>query len=243
MASLIYSFANLYDDVSQFLGTYGSSGASGQDLTDAKNVVNAGYRRFLSAYDWSFLRKFDKFTTTDGVWEYELPEDFGQFIGEPHFSSNDTYRYLLRRDYGQILEMKALSDTTSYPEYFAIRAGEYEPDIGQRQIIGIFPKPDTAYTLLYFYSVFPAKLEATTDVPIGPLDVMELIRAFCLAEAERFKDEKIGTQEAMVQILLRDAVRKDVRRRPNSLGYFGDGEYEVGAGRGQYRTTRVTFTE
>jgi len=243
MATLRLTFGDLYNEVAKFLGTYGSSGPSGANLTEAKDIVHSAYRRFLSAYDWSFLKQSDTLTTVSGTYVYELPEDFGEIIGLFQFAADDGYPPVDERMLDDIIEMRSYSDYSSYPEYFAIRAGNYTPETGQQWEIVFYPTPDAAYTLSYLYKMFPTKLSDDNDIPVGTPDCVEALKALCLAEAESRKDELLEVQENKARIILADAIRRDAKRNVKHLGYNPDGlsfsAWEIA--RGSYRIKNVVY--
>lgn len=244
MATLGLSFQELYEDVSRFLGTYGSSGPSGTDLTDAKSAVHAGYRKFLDAnpVGWSFLKRIDsKITTVSNTCLYELPDDFVSLVGTFQFGADQTYKPLSEVSVDMIRDWKAVNDYNSYPTHFAIAAGNYHAETGQSWEVLFYPTPDSAYTLHFAYRFYPPKLSATTDVPAGPLDVQECIRQFCLAEAETYLDEKTDVQDIKAKELLGTAVRNDLKRQPKTLGYYGQ-PAAAAMGRAEYRINDVTYT-
>jgi len=76
MASLILDFQDLYERVAKYLGTYGSSGPSGANLTDAKDIVNDAYTKFITARCWSFMKPSDTIITQTNQYIYQLPELF-----------------------------------------------------------------------------------------------------------------------------------------------------------------------
>ena len=242
MPALIHSFQELYNRVAKFLGTYGSSGPSGDSLTDAKNVVNDAYRRFLDAYDWSFLKNEYQIITSSGTWQYQLPEDFANIIGTINYGADEIYPPLEQRSVGQIRNFRAENDWSSYPEYFALRAGEYSKEFGQRTDLIFYPTPDAAYPLWFLYKVEPPKLENVADIPIGGSEYSGVLLQLCLAEAESSMDEVAGVQEQKAAGMLAQAINKDVRKRPHTLGYFGvDTISARDIARGSILTSKVTF--
>ena len=218
MSTLRLTFQDLYNEVAQFLGTYGSSGPSGADLTEAKNTVHAGYRRFLNVYDWSFTKPILKISTVANTWEYNLPEDFSHFIGPFNFSAGASYPTLEERSVEDILELRSSLDHTTYPEYYAIRTGPYSPETGQFFELMFYPTPNAAYTLFGRYKLYPKKLSANADVAIGTPGTDEALKAVCLAEAEVRKDEIPGAQSQLMQQVLADAIRGDKMRNARRLG-------------------------
>src|SRR3990167_3239223 len=106
MPSLQLSFSELYNAVSKYAGTYGSPGVSGTDLTDAKDMVNAAYRRLLLSHNWTFLTPTRQISTVSGTWQYELPADFVRIKSTFRYSSADAYPPLRERMYEQIEEFR-----------------------------------------------------------------------------------------------------------------------------------------
>jgi hypothetical protein len=244
MSTLQLTFQDLYNEVAKFLGTYGSSGPSGADLTDAKNAVHAAYRRFLApprGYKWSFLRRKSVLVTNAGVWQYQLPEDFTVHINRFAFDADDFYPTINETDLENIMDMRSHVAYSNYPMFFALYAGEYSKETSQGWEVAFYPTPDAAYSLNYRYLIFPPKLEADTDFHIGGPEMSEVIKALCIAEAEVVKDETGGKQEQRAQQRLAEAVKSDALRHPDSIGYNGPmaGGYENWR---EGRMGTVTFT-
>lgn len=223
--TLQLSFADLYNAVAKYAGTYGSSGASGTDLTEAKDMVNAAYRRLLLAYNWTFLTPTRQIVTMAGTWRYELPLDFVRVKGTFRYSSTDGYPPLRERAYEQVEEMRASSDTTGYPVYYALAAGEHTSEMGQRWLACFYPAPDAAYTLYYSPEIWPLKLVNDSDLHIGGPDISEVLRELAIAQAEGELDEmpeEGAIHERKAMQLLGAAVAKDNQRRAKNLGYNYD---------------------
>lgn len=241
MPALIHSFQDLYNRVSKYLGTYGSSGPTGNDLTDAKAIVNDAYRRFIDAYEWSFLKPEQTIITSSGTWEYQLPEDFGNVIGTINYGADETNPPLEQRSVGQIRNMRAENDWSSYPEYWALRSN-YTKEFGQRYDLLFYPTPDAAYPLWFTYRMEPAKLESDSDIPIGGSECSGVMLQLCLAEAESQMEEIAGVQEQKAAGMLAQAIQRDVRKKPHSLGYFGvDTPSAREIARGSILTSKVLF--
>ena len=225
MASLQLSFVDLYNAVAKYAGTYGASGASGNDLTEAKDMVNAAYRRLLLAHNWTFLTPTRQISTVSGTWQYELPADFVRIKSTFRYSSADASPPLRERLYEQIEEFRAVTDTTGYPTYYAIVAGEHTAQTGQKWIVTFFPTPDAAYTLYYSPEIWPAKMVNDSDLHIGGPDVSEALKELAIAQAEAELDELSAEQsvhEKKAGMLLMQARAKDNERRAHNLGYNND---------------------
>ena len=244
MASLTLVFSDLYNRVSKFLGTYGSSGPSGNDLTDVKDIVNDAYRRFLDANpDWSFLYRTTQLITVSGTNTYLLPDDYIIMKHSFQHAADTGYPELEERSEAQIRDMIACNDYSSYPEFFSISPTAYSKESGQKWEVTFYPTPDSAYTLHYEYKLYPSKLENDNDLPIGSFEYSDCIRQLCLGEAESNIEESSGVQEGKAAVALAAALRNDRKRSPHKLGYFGDG-YRLSSqeiARGSFRVNDVNF--
>jgi len=245
MANLILTFSELYNKVSKFLGTYGSSGPTGTALTDAKEIVNDAYRRFINANpSWSFLHKDTTLSTVSGTAVYQLPPDFLELKRIFQFGADANYPPLEETSSQQITDWQNINDMSSYPSFFAIGVGEYTKETGQVWEVVFYPKPDATYTLSYSYKMSPTKLEGDDDIPIGALEYSDCIRQLCLAEAESSVEENSGVQEQKAGLALQIALKNDRRKAPHNLGYNGNG-YRMSSwdlARGSFRVNDVSFT-
>jgi hypothetical protein len=227
MASLVYVFSDLYGAVAKYLGTYGSAGPTGSNLTDAKAVVNDAYARFLSAdggYRWSFLDENGVLVTMAGDYIYQLPDTFESLCHPFQFDQATGYGGPQGRPLDYILSLRADGTAeTGWPELYSIQAGKYDPKFGQKREVVFYPTPDAAYTLLYRYRFMPPKLENDTDVPIGGPELAGLLKQFCLAECESQKDKASGVQEAKLATMLAMAIARDSANKPHTIGHNSDG--------------------
>jgi hypothetical protein len=226
MAQLVFTFQELYQRVQKFLGTYGSSGASGNALQDSKDVVHDAYKRFLNAdgnHVWSFLKPWEQLVTISGDWVYELPSNFVSMESTFTFDSDENYSPLEERDSEFIMDMRASSTINRYPDYYALRPGKYTKETGQKWEVIMYPTPDAAYVLQYQYKLYPDKLSADNDLPIGGPEYSDVLKQLCLGEAESYKDEATGQQEQKAATALQIAISNDIKRNPHNLGFNGDG--------------------
>jgi hypothetical protein len=238
-----YTYLELKNRVSKFLGTYGSSGPSGTDLTDAEDMVKSGYLTFLTAYDWTFRRKYASLATASDIYIYELPQDFGGIRTPFKFTSQSGYPALQEVSEGDILEMREGGETTSYPQYFAVRAGHHNPETGQRYEVMFWPTPDAEHVLYYSHYTMPPMMSGDDDVPMGGAENSECIMCYCLAAAEVEQDEVAGVQSERANIMLSRSIKMDNLREPRSFSPSRQlTPFEVA--RGSYRIQDVTgFTD
>jgi hypothetical protein len=243
MATMMYQYSDLYNRVSKFLGTYGSSGPSGTDLIDAQDFVKSGCLQFLTSHDWTFRRRYSTITTESGKYIYELPQDFGGIRTKFCFSQETGYPPLGDRSEQEIMELRGYGEYNAYPEIYTIRSGLYDPQGGQRYEVLFWPTPSSEYILYYSFYYMPAMMSNDTDVPMGGAEMSEAIRAMCLAAAEGESDEAVGPQAQRAQIELAKAIELDKKREPRELGYMGNysgiNAWEVA--RGSTRINNVNY--
>lgn len=227
MSSLSYKFSDLYNAVAKFLGTYGSTGPTGANLSDAKEVVNDAYSRFITgngSYRWSFLEQEDFLNTSTGVHTYQLPEGFEALTHRFQFENESGYRAPVERSLDVIQALRADGVATkAYPEVYSIQAGKYDKKFGQLFEVSFYPTPDTTYTFIYRYKFMPPKLEDDNDLPVGGPEMAGVLKQMCLAEAESQKDKKAGVQEAKARDMIALAIARDSARKPHILGHNSDG--------------------
>lgn len=240
-----YTYEDLYNNVGKFLGTYGDSGLSAGDLALAKDLVKSGYNEFLQSYPWSFLRKNTTLTCQAGEHSYNMPEDFSYLVLPFSYKNNSGYPPVTNRSENEIIELRNLNEITSWPQYFAIRQGQYTPEAGSIKEVIFWPTPDSSYVLYYTYRFQPVGLVNTTDYPVGGAEMAECILQFCLKAAEEKEDETSeGIQTRRAITMLGQAISMDKENDPKQLGYNGSGSpiltsWEVA--RGSYRVNDVNY--
>jgi len=228
MASMKLTFSEAYTKVSEFLGL--GSTPTGADLTLCKDLVFRGYRQFLfpidmatrRGYTWSFRKQEGSIVARSGIWEYELPEDFGRFIRRPEFANGASYPFLTEITVSRIMSLRNINSTNSYPKYFAIRLGKYALDNGQRIELLLYETPNGTYPLNFTYLIEPQKPNDDTDVFLGGALASECVLECALAAAEQQEDEKEGVHTKLAARLLQQLLAEDKQRSPASVGEMRD---------------------
>ena len=217
MARLTLDYSDVWQKVSEFLGLTASGTApTGQDLTDVKDITARGLRQFLypidirdnTPHEWTFLNQFWSFTLITNQWKQALPLDYSDLLSEIMFDTGEWLPPLKRRDAMQIKEMRSVSDSSGWPQYYAIVPSKYDLSTGSSYELWIYPKPSRAYTLSTFYRIDPLKPSADTDLMVGGISATEAILESCLAVAEHWGDEMATshhTQKAaeLIQTLIK----------------------------------------
>jgi hypothetical protein len=199
--------------------------------------------QFLTAYDWTFRRRYTTLAFQASSYVYELPEEYGGIRTRPQFVAQTGYPPMEERADNEIEELRSYGENAGYPEYYAIVAAKYTPETGQRYEFKVWPTPNQNWTIYYSYYMMPEPMVNDTDLPLGSADTAECLRAFCLAAAEEESDEVAGVQAQIAQRELGKAIMLDRKREPKEQGYMGDfnrvSPWEVA--RGSTRINNVNY--
>ena len=227
MARLTMTYEDVWQKVGEFLGLVASGTApTGQDLTDVKDIVARGLRQFLypidqrdgQPHEWSFLSQYWTLSLTADRWQYALPLDFSDLLSEFVFDTGDGLPPLVKRSAQQIKDMRSYSDSSGWPEFYAIVPSRYSLDIGSSYELWIYPKPSGAYTLSTFYRIAPLKPSETTDFMVGGVSATEAILESCLAIAEQWSDDMATSHHTMkAQELIQTLIRFDAGKIDTDL--------------------------
>lgn len=271
--TLSVSLADLQDAVGDYMGyalpyPFTASGPRAQAQCD--RFIKMGLRWFYFprlapgepiAHQWSFLvpnigPSNPIVVLQPNISTYDLPDDFGSFVGELTYQPTDsTFLTLKRVGIGEIQrDVQQTFGLTGKPTKFATYPKKTDGALGQRQQVTFALIPDGVYTLSGRYSVSPNALSATNPYPYGGAEHGETLLTACLAAAEsRGQDEgeQMGHYQTEFKELLLASIAVDVRNhKPENFGPNLDrsdwmGNYpwgrDWGPGQGQWDIAGVTF--
>tara|TARA_Y100000593_G_scaffold80998_1_gene151350 strand:- start:3044 stop:4282 length:1239 start_codon:yes stop_codon:yes gene_type:complete len=125
------------------------------------------------------------------------------------------------------------------PVFYSVRTVEFDPDVGSRRRIALYPTPDKQYVLRVPMILRPLPISASDQYPVGGETLSQLITESCLAAAERNYDEQDGRHTTRFQQLLPLAIAADKEKSSaTSLGADAPrGESRHGE---DYRALRAT---
>jgi len=108
------------------------------------------------------------------------------------------------------------------PVFYSVRTTTFDPTVGSRKVLVLYPAPDQVYTLRVPMILRPVLLSETNLYPIGGEMLSQCILEACLASAEHNFEERENTHERRFQDLLPLAILADQERSsPTSLGADG----------------------
>jgi len=222
---LSLSYPTIAQDVAEFLGyttTIDNLGTA--ELRHVQRALDSGTRRFVGAYDWSWLYSSTTVTTVSGTDAYSLPDDYGHHLGGLKYAAGEGRYPIPIVSIAQIRESDALTDQSGYPTKAAIIPdGAYDGTDGQRWQVVLWPTPNSAWTLTFEYSILvDVRMRSSTPYPLGGQAHAETLRYACLAAAELDRDDARGPREEQYKELLAASIAHDKRMRPDFLGYNQD---------------------
>jgi len=228
MARLDLTFQDVYSQVADFLGV--GTAPTGDTLTKVKNLVYRAYRQFLyptfvtdegktKQHQWSWLKRDYVLHTESGKYKYQLPVDFGRMLQEPTFGKESGYGPLTKVSCEMIDNNRALSQTSSYPFWYAIKPLPVDVDQEQLWELWLWPSPNGAFDLKFIYQVNPNKPESDSDYFLGGPESGEVIMEMAMGIAEQQEDDLKTTHHTeMGQKLLRDLIVRDTYDVPETVG-------------------------
>jgi len=224
MATLKVTYSDLLVRVSDFLGL-GSSTPTGDDLTLCGDIVARGYRQFLypvdmrtgDTYEWSFLKKFFVLPIKSGKWVYQLPEDYSEILTDPTYDDDDGYNCLDKRTPEEILNLRSAVVESYPPSYYTVVPQGTNLETGSFDELWIYPEPDGAYNLKFFYKTDPLKPSNIADYLVGGVKGAEALIESCLAVAELQEDDTIGVHTQKAEELIQKLIVVDSKRDEDAI--------------------------
>jgi hypothetical protein len=230
MSRLDLTFADIYNQVSDFLGL--GTSPSGTNLTKVKNIIYRAYRQFLfplhpitkRKHTWSFLKKSFHLVTKAGIWKYQLPNDFDEMIGFPQYGDAEPYSELIKVNPDMILSKRAVASVSSFPTEYALYPVSQDAEIGTTWEIWLWPEPNGSNNLIFTYLVNPPKPENTADLILGGTRAGEVLLEMAYAVAEAQEENKIGIHAQIASEMLTAMILADVTGTADFLGKVTNGE-------------------
>lgn len=207
------TFAELYADVG--LEVYDNTAPTGADLTNAKRLVNLGYRQLVAEADWKCLHPEATLALTTGSdGNFDLPAGFAYMEADPIFYAADSGLVnILHATRTAILTARAGSTSGTYASMWAIQPKTFTKTTGQRWELMLWPTPGTALTVTLQYALNPADMSDDAEYPVGGNTFNLAVRAYALRAAERDKRIANGPRAVEAQEALQAAILEDVRER------------------------------
>ena len=105
------------------------------------------------------------------------------------------------------------------PVFYSVRTVSFDPTVGSRKVLALYPAPDKVYTLRVPMILRPVLLDAVNLYPIGGEVLAQVMLEACLASAEVNFEEREHVHERRFMELIGLAIREDQERSsPTSLG-------------------------
>lgn len=165
--------------------------------------------------------------TNDG--RFPLPDDCAGLQEPLTFAESEGSQALDIVPQWQINEAKQVPRGVTRPAYAAVTPRPFDPTVGQRFDLILWPQPGSVYHLTYTKVVLPNELSAANKYAYGGAQHAETVLASCLAVAEaRLKDQPGGPLAQDYMRRLEAAIAADTRNKAYYFGYNGDRSDMVG---------------
>ncbi len=166
--------------------------------------------------------------------EYDLPVAFEAISGDSdlHFEPGRSVCYppVRQRHDSDIRRMQQGDPFYDRPTLYSIRTVLFDPTVGSRKRLALYPTPDSDYVLKVPMILRPTMIDSTNQYPVGGETLAQVILESCLAAAERNYDEQAKLHRDRFMELLPLAIQADREKSsPTSLGRdIGDRHHRHG---------------
>lgn len=153
--------------------------------------------------------------------EYALPTTCEAIEGDLTYEAgqSDFYPPIRQKHDGEIRRLRQDDPYYDRPLYFSIRTTEFDPTVGSRRRLVLYPTPDDAYVFKARMKLRSTMINEMYQYPVGAESLSQVITEACLAAAERNYDEQEGRHSKRFQELLPLAIQADMEMTsPTTLG-------------------------
>jgi hypothetical protein len=167
--------------------------------------------------------EFDAITPDSNLTYYPSPDCYYPPVVQIHDST--------------IRHLEGSNPEFNRPMRYSVRTITFDPTVGSRKALALYPTPDQAYTLRVPMILRTLLLDETNLYAIGGEVLSQVILEACLAAAEHNFEEREHVHEKRFQELIGLAIRDDQdRSSPTSLGPdVGDKGRRFNVFDGEYR--------
>jgi len=121
-----------------------------------------------------------------------------------------------------IRQLEGNSPEFERPVFYSVRTVRFDPTVGSRKVLAMYPTPDQAYTLRVPMFLRPVLVDEVNLYAIGGEVLSQVLLEACLASAEHNFEEREHVHEKRFMELIGLAIRDDQERSsPTSLGPDG----------------------
>lgn len=176
-----------------------SRGSNTQITLDATSVTIASASSYqLASPEIDLNAAFDAVANDSDLTYYPSPECWYPPVKWRHDST--------------IRQLEASNPEIDRPVFYSVRTVTFDPTIGSRKVLVMYPTPDQAYTLRVPMILRPVVLDATNIFAIGGEMLSQVMLEACLAAAEHFYEEREAVHEKQYLQLIDMAIRDDQER-------------------------------
>lgn len=134
-------------------------------------------------------------------------------------SADSWYPPVKWRHDSTIRQLEGSNPEFDRPVFYSVRTVTFDPTVGSRKVLAMYPAPDKAYTLRVPMILRPVLLDDTNVYAIGGEVLSQVMLEACLAAAEHNFEERDHVHEKRFLELISLAIREDQERSsPTSLG-------------------------
>lgn len=137
-----------------------------------------------------------------------------------YYPSPDTWYPPVRwRHDSTIRQLEGNNPEFERPVFYSVRTVTFDPTVGSRKVLALYPTPDQVYTLRVPMILRPVLLDAVNLNPIGGEVLSQVMLEACLASAEtNFEEREHVHEKKYLQLIDRAILDDKDRSSATSLG-------------------------
>lgn len=147
-------------------------------------------------HNWSFMQKIFELRTVVGQYSYEMPDDFGSWIGEPTTGRKGNKIAIARENH--IRQLTQSVPSQGDPKYCATRKKSIGGSSKPVTEIIFYPNPNVEQTIKIEYKALPVALGEQSQYPPGGTEHAETVLACCFYVCAQRKGE--GIEQAIMHL-------------------------------------------
>lgn len=181
-----------------------------------KDSINLGYKQFVSRELWPFRETTTTLSTVGGTQEYSLTSNFSTLDNDNILSVTLQGAAPTKLIYWPFNQLRAdqpdfTTIGSSIPQRYYLKGGS----------IGLWPTPDTVYSVSVDYYITPTELSADADEPIIPVAYREALVKYALAAEHDYNSDPDLAQKAMNEYeQIVSLARMNLLTQPADTGNF-----------------------
>jgi len=213
------TFLEMQGDVAALMGDgFSFTTSSYPTLTQAKQIINRFYKRFVSSRDWKWMQKQTTLSTVAGVSTITMPDDVEEIVTLRIANLGVTLRPYSREQFLQEFPNGWTNTGSAIPQLYVQSA----PAANNAIQIDVWPMPSAIYTVSMDYKARFTPLSGDSDYSVVPPEAEDYLVYASAAEMLLMQgDQRNEAYKAQAAEVKNNAWKRDEEELSGSNGLRG----------------------